>query len=117
MKSQSNSFVVLLLFTGGFLATNAWAAPDHEHSTAMGHEKAAAMAPATDGLIEKIDAAAGTLTVQHGPIVNLGMPAMTMPYHVKDSSMLTAVKQGDKVKMTVAKIDGVYTIVALQRAP
>lgn len=117
MKSQSNSLVLLLAFTGGLLATNAWAASDHEHSMAMGHAEAAAMAPATDGLVQKIDVAAGTLTVKHGPIANLGMPAMTMPYHVKDPSMLSAVKQGDKVRMTVEKIDGVYTIVTLQRAP
>ena len=38
------------------------------------------------------------LTLKHGPIQSLDMPAMTMVYRVKDPSMLDQLKAGDKVK-------------------
>jgi Cu/Ag efflux protein CusF len=45
------------------------------------------------------------------------MSPMTMVFRVKDPAFLTLVKPGDKVKMTVERIDGALTIVALQRVP
>ena len=73
--------------------------------------------PQTDGEIRKVDAAAQKLTVKHGRIENLGMSPMTMVFRVKDPAFLTLVKPGDKVKMTVERVDGALTIVALQRVP
>jgi Cu/Ag efflux protein CusF len=45
------------------------------------------------------------------------MSPMTMVFRVKDPAFLTQVKPGDKIKMTVERIDGALTIVALQRVP
>ncbi len=73
--------------------------------------------PQSDGEIKKIDKEAGKITVKHGPLVNLNMPAMTMVFQVKDPAMLAQVKAGDKVKFTVEKINGAFTITALQAAP
>ena len=73
--------------------------------------------PQTQGEIRKVDAAAQKLTVKHGPIVNLGMSPMTMVFRVQDPAFLTLVKPGDMVRMTVERVDGVLTIVALQRVP
>ena len=73
--------------------------------------------PQTEGEIRKVDAAAQKLTVKHGRIENLGMSPMTMVFRVKDPAFLTQVKPGDQVKMTVERIDGALTIVALQRVP
>lgn len=87
----------------------------HDHATASAAAPTAVAVPQTEGEILKVDAAARTLTVKHGRIENLGMSAMTMPYRVKDPAFLTLVKPGDKVRMTVERIDGAYTIVALQR--
>lgn len=70
--------------------------------------------PQTDGVIKKVDKEAGKITVKHGPLVNLAMPAMTMVFKVKDPSMLEQVKAGDKVKLTIEKINGTFTITALQ---
>ena len=72
--------------------------------------------PQSDGEIKKVDKAAGKITVKHGPLVNLDMPAMTMVFKVKDPAMLEQVKAGDKVKFTVEKINGAFTITALQGA-
>jgi Cu(I)/Ag(I) efflux system protein CusF len=41
---------------------------------------------------------------------------MTMVFRVKDASMLTAVKVGDKVKFSADKVDGIITVVSLEAA-
>jgi Cu/Ag efflux protein CusF len=51
-----------------------------------------------DGEIRKVDKKAGTLTIKHGPIQAVDMPAMTMVFQVKEAAMLDRVKAGDKVK-------------------
>ena len=51
-----------------------------------------------NGEIRKVDKKAGTLTIKHGPIQAIDMPAMTMVFQVKEAAMLDRVKAGDKVK-------------------
>ena len=51
-----------------------------------------------DGEIRKVDKKAGTLTIKHGWIQAIDMPAMTMVFQVKEAAMLDRVKAGDKVK-------------------
>ena len=61
----------------------------------------AASAPAadmTDGEVRKVDKEGKKLTIKHGEIKNLDMPAMTMVFQVKDPAMLDKVKPGDKVR-------------------
>ena len=55
-------------------------------------------AEAIKGEVQKIDDAAGKVTLKHGVAKSLGMDApMTMVYRVKDPAMLKQVKVGDKV--------------------
>ena len=42
----------------------------------------------TDGEIRKVDKENGKLTIKHGEIKNLDMPAMTMVFQVKDKAAL-----------------------------
>lgn len=51
-----------------------------------------------NGEIRKVDKKAGTITIKHGPIQAIDMPAMTMVFLVKEAGMLDRVKAGDKVK-------------------
>jgi Cu/Ag efflux protein CusF len=51
-----------------------------------------------NGEIRKVDKKAGTVTIKHGPIQAIDMPAMTMVFQVKEAAMLDRVKAGDKVK-------------------
>jgi Cu(I)/Ag(I) efflux system protein CusF len=51
-----------------------------------------------DGEVRRVDRKAGTLTIKHGPIQAIDMPAMTMVFQVKDAAMLKKVKAGDKIK-------------------
>ena len=65
--------------------------------------------------IRKIDAQAGKVTLKHGPIENLGMPAMTMAFPVKDRASLSRFKEGDAVLVTFGKIGGSPTVLDMQR--
>jgi Cu(I)/Ag(I) efflux system protein CusF len=51
-----------------------------------------------NGEIRKVDKKAGTVTIKHGPIQAIDMPAMTMVFQAKEPAMLDRVKAGDKVK-------------------
>lgn len=80
------------------------------------HHPASSAAPQSDGEVRKIDKEQGKLTLRHGPLENLGMPAMTMVFKVSDTKVLEGLKDGDKVKFTAEKVNGAYTITALQPA-
>lgn len=67
--------------------------------------------------VRKIDLGAGKITLKHGEIKNLDMPPMSMVFQVKDPSLLTKVKTGDKVRFTAEKINGAYTVLTLELAP
>lgn len=71
----------------------------------------------SDGVVRKIDAANGKITLRHGPLVNLDMPPMTMVFRVQPPELLNAVKAGDKVKFHAEDINGTLTVTAIQAAP
>ncbi len=68
----------------------------------------------TDGVVRKIDAANGKITLKHGPIVNLDMPGMTMVFRVQSPELLKSVKVGDTVKFHVEELNGVFTVTAIE---
>lgn len=68
----------------------------------------------TEGEIRKVDKSFGKLTIKHGPIRNLDMPAMTMVFNVKDMRFLDKVKVGDKVRFVVVMDAGKMVITDLQ---
>ena len=80
------------------------------------HHPAAAAAPQSDGEVRKIDKAQGKLTLRHGPLQNLDMPPMTMVFRVADPQLLDTLKEGDKVKFTAEKVNGAFTVTAIQLA-
>jgi len=87
------------------------------HQPAMVHatnHSVSAATNLTDGEIRKVDKDAKKLTIRHGPLQNLNMPAMTMVFQVKDQSMLDGVKAGDKVRFSADRIGGAYTVTHLE---
>ena len=76
-----------------------------------------AQAPQTAGEVMKIDKSGARITLKHGEIKNLGMPAMTMVFRVRDPRLLDGVAVGDRVRFTADKLDGNYTVTALTKAP
>jgi Cu(I)/Ag(I) efflux system periplasmic protein CusF len=70
----------------------------------------------SDGEIRKVDKEARKITVRHGPLINLDMPAMTMVFQVQDPAMLDQVKAGDNVRFEAQKINGALTITKIEPA-
>lgn len=90
-------------------------AQDAHHAHGHGGHEAAAPAQLVDGEVKKVDADAGKLTIRHGEMKHLGMPAMTMVFRTKDASMLGQVKAGDKIKFVAEKINGALTVTQIQK--
>ena len=81
-------------------------------SAALAH----AQATTTEGEVRKVDTAQRKITLKHGEIKNLDMPPMSMAFAVKDPALLGKVKVGDKVRFAADKIDGTYTVTAIEVA-
>ena len=69
-----------------------------------------------DGEVRKVDMDTKKLTIKHGPMPSLDMPAMTMVFQVKDPAMLDKVKAGDKVKFQAEKLSGAFTVTGIEPA-
>jgi len=96
-------------------ATPLVALTQSDHSAHHAAQVAQASAPLADGEIRRVDKEAKKITIKHGPIPNLDMPAMTMVFQVKDPAMLDQVKAGDKVKFQAEKAGGQYTVTNIQK--
>ena len=70
----------------------------------------------TEGEVRKIDKEQGKITLKHGDIKNLGMPGMTMIFHVQDKTMLDPIKEGDKVKFVADNLNGQLTVTKIEPA-
>ena len=67
-----------------------------------------------DGVVKKIDKAAGKVTVSHGPLTNLNMPAMTMAFRVKDATWLDQMQAGGKIRFVADTVNGSLVIVRFE---
>jgi len=99
----------LLLAASGALAQ----APPTAEVTATATASTSAV-ETTEGEVRKVDVGAGKITLKHGEIKNMEMPPMTMVFKVQDPALLSQVKAGDKVRFTVDKIKGAYTVLTLE---
>ena len=67
-----------------------------------------------DGVVKELRPG-GELTIKHGPLPNLDMPAMTMVFKTADPKMAKGLKVGDKIKMQVEDKGGKLTIMKLKK--
>ena len=70
----------------------------------------------SEGVVKKVNKDQGKLTIQHGPLENLGMPAMTMIFRVQDPAMLNRVKPGDNIRFLADKVNGRLTVTRVESA-
>jgi Cu/Ag efflux protein CusF len=105
--------IVAVLLAGAFLAPLAYA--DDAHHKA-GTTIAQAGTALSDGEIRKVDKDAKKITIKHGPLQNLDMPAMTMVFQVRDPAMLDSVKAGDKIKFRAESVGGAFTVTKIEAA-
>lgn len=67
--------------------------------------------------VRKIDKSSSKVTLRHGDIKSLNMPAMTMVFQVKDGASLDQLKVGDKIKFKVINDGGKFTITEMKAVP
>ena len=73
-------------------------------------------AQATEGEVKKVDAAQGKVTIKHGEIKNLDMPAMTMVFRARPVTLLDGLQPGDQIDFSADKVDGQYVVTAIRKA-
>ena len=82
-----------------------------QHNHGAMQPAAAQAAPLSDGVVKKIDKAAGEVVIQHGQLNSIGMPPMTMAFGVADKAWLSTLKPGDKIRFA-AEMQGGNAIVS-----
>jgi Cu(I)/Ag(I) efflux system periplasmic protein CusF len=83
---------------------------------ALGAPAHAAERPVVNGVVQKVDGAAGKITLKHDAVPNLKMGAMTMEWTVKEAAMLSGLKAGDKVKFEAESVKGMPKIVDIKKS-
>ena len=91
-------------------AASAAAQTDHAGHHAAADKGAVAEGAFAEGEVKKVDKSAGKVTLKHGPLAALDMPAMTMVFRVKDPAMLDEVKVGDTIRFKAEKAGGSFTV-------
>jgi len=71
--------------------------------------------PLVEGIVRTVSLPDGRITLRHGPIENLGIPAMTMVFRVKDARWIDGVEIGSSVRFAADRVEGVFTIIHLER--
>ncbi|RZL95875.1 MAG: copper-binding protein [Variovorax sp.] len=108
IRTALSIFIFALALSGTAIAqSNSGLAP-------VSRASSPAAAELTDGEVRKVDKEGKKLTIKHGPLKNLDMPAMTMVFQVKDEAVLDKVQAGDKVQFAAEKIDGKFTVTKLE---
>ena len=107
--------LILIAAVALSVSSHGFAQGAHDTTTASTPGQAT-VAPGAQGsgVIKKLDAKGGSVTLQHGPIAALKWPAMTMAFKV-DPGLLQGLKVGQKVAFTV-KSDATPEIVAIKGA-
>jgi len=66
------------------------------------------------GEVRRIDEQAGKITIKHGAIAALDLPAMTLVYLVQPA-LLAGLQPGDRVKFTARRENGQYVVIAISK--
>ena len=82
---------------GGFGHSAHGAAAETGKESAPGQAAAKGASHRAEGTVEELDAKAGTVSLNHGPIESLKWPAMTMEFKVANSALLKELKPGAMV--------------------
>jgi len=77
----------------------------------------AAVGHQAEGIVEGIDAKAGTVSIAHGPIVSLKWPGMSMDFILANPAMLSGIKPGAAISFEfVERKPGEWVITAIKPA-
>lgn len=73
-----------------------------------------AQAVYTKGVVKRVNAKSGKVTIIHEALTNLGMPAMTMVFRVSEDAMLERMKAGDEIEFVAERVKGKLVISVLK---
>jgi Cu/Ag efflux protein CusF len=76
--------------------------------------KASPAATMTNGVVKKVDANRGEITIAHDDIKNLGMPKMTMTFRATDPAWAKKLKEGDQIRFAADMVKGELILVAYE---
>ncbi|MBK7423872.1 MAG: copper-binding protein [Propionivibrio sp.] len=117
MKRQHGIITAALATIFSLLpATSPFAGSQDEHAGHRAQSTPASESSLSEGVVRKADKAAGKVTIAHGPLPNLKMPAMTMVFRVKDAAWLDRMQVDSTIRFQAESINGVLTIVHLESA-
>ncbi|MBS4018200.1 efflux RND transporter periplasmic adaptor subunit [Azonexus hydrophilus] len=103
---------------GGFGHAAHGAAPKEGQAVAPGQPAAKGASHQAEGTVDGVDAAAGTISLNHGPVASLKWPAMTMEFKAANASLLQGIKPGAKVAVEfVERQPGEWVITAVKPLP
>ncbi len=77
---------------------------------------AAAQSAWIQGEVRKIDKPVQKITLRHEEMRHLDMPPMTMVFRVQDVDWLEPLKVGDRVRFKAEKLEGQFTVTAIEPA-
>ena len=64
----------------------------------------------TKGVVKKVNAKSGKVTIIHEELLDLGMPAMTMVFRVADEAMLEQLEPGENIEFVAERLKGKITV-------
>lgn len=99
MKTKLIAGALAAALIGGVMSAPAFAHQGETHA-------AVPQTAEGEGVVTAVNAAASTVTVNHGPIAALRWPAMTMTFPVQSASMLTGVAVGARVHFVLMNHEG-----------
>ncbi len=69
----------------------------------------------TTGVVKKVKTKTNQITIDHGPLKNLGMDAMTMVFKAGNDEILGQLKEGKKIEFVAERVKGKLTIVEIKK--
>lgn len=98
------------------LVTEVGSSTRESHDPGLTASQQAAEAPAvmTQAEIKKLDKDLAKVTLKHGPLPHLGMPAMTMVFKVQNPAQLAPLHIGNVVNFIVERVDGALLVTTIQ---
>ena len=67
-----------------------------------------------EGTVTKVDTQWNKVTIDHGPLESLDMPAMKMVFNVEDPAMLEGLGEGTAIRFVADRVNGKLTVTELE---
>ncbi|MCT4372038.1 copper-binding protein [Yangia mangrovi] len=88
-------------------------------ATALVVSATAVFAQSDDGMstgtVTKVDTKWNKVTIDHGPLENLDMPAMKMVFVVADAAMLEGLAEGTEIRFSADRVNGKLTVTEMEQ--